>query len=118
MELRRSDVFIHASLEDNSPNAIAEALCCGVAVFSSSSGGSGELIGATGGGRTFGVGEDTALAELMVRGMQDWSWIARQKSAAAGCGNLVNFERIADQHLSAYTHIMEQDGRRARNSGR
>lgn len=100
--LQQTDVYLHSSVSDNSPNSIAEALCSGVPVFASDTGGSMELVSETGGGGGFASGKHEQLEALVMGALESQMWLGQMKQNALRCRPLVDAGTVAKQHIEAY----------------
>ena len=100
--LQKADVYLHSSVSDNSPNSIAEALCSGVPVFASDTGGSMELISETGGGGGFALGKHEQLEALLKGALESHFWLGQIKRNALRARPLVDPGTVAQQHIEAY----------------
>jgi glycosyltransferase involved in cell wall biosynthesis len=100
--LQQTDVYLHSSVSDNSPNSIAEALCSGVPVFASDTGGSMELISGTGGGGGFAHGKHEQLEALLMGALESQMWLGQMKRSALRCRSLVDPSTVAKQHIEVY----------------
>ena len=100
--LQQTDVYLHSSVSDNSPNSIAEALCSGVPVFASDTGGSMELVSETGGGGGFPLGKHEQLEALLMGVLESQTWLGQMKRSALRCRPLVDPDTVAKKHIEVY----------------
>ena len=95
--LRAADLLVSASRSEGLPNAVLEAMACGLAVVLSDIGPHRELLGLSGGaGVAFAVGDDRALAQALRNG------------AAAGASNdpeSLGAGRMSQQYQALYRRL-------------
>lgn len=102
---RQADLFLHCSVADNAPNAIAESLCSGTPVMTSIGGGSAELVRSVQGGVLVTDHSVGAWARALV----EWSLTQAQQTGGAKlsrrAGRFVGADVVARQHLVAYMSV-------------
>lgn len=107
-----ADLLVVPSLMDNAPNVIAEAHACGLPVLASAVGGIPEMIEPGQTGALVPPADCDALAlailELLPIVMSDrMAWSTRCRAFAE---QRYAPERVAEQHLELYQHVIERMG--------
>lgn len=101
-----SDIYVHPSYIDNSPNSVCEAQILGIPVAATAAGGTSSLIqdGVT--GKVVGTGDSAAMAEAIACYMnRPEEAEATAKAAAEAAALRHDKERIVSDLLSAYHSI-------------
>lgn len=101
-----SDVYVHPSYIDNSPNSVCEAQLLGIPVAATAAGGTSSLIqdGVT--GKIVGTGDSSAMAEAITSYMDRPAEAAAKAKAAAEAAALRHDrKKIVSDLLSAYHSI-------------
>jgi len=104
MHLQAANAFILFSRHENFPCVIAEALCCGLPVVSSNTGGIAEAVNETNGILV----ENENIFQLtssLLRMMERYSDYNRE-SISANAIKLYNMETIAEQFVDVYKNIL------------
>lgn len=96
-----ADVFVIASIQDNLPNTVLEALSCGTPVVGFDTGGVGDLVVDGMNGRLVPLRDTSAMAEAIREITQDREFEARlSQGARAHLAEHFTLPKIADQHLA------------------
>ena len=108
-ELMAADVFVFSSESEGRPNAVLEAMACGLPIVASDIAGVRELLG-DGCGRMFEAGNSKQLAEIL-EDFMDEPYEALQTGNSARrktdqCG--LTWEQCAEKHLMAYERCMSE----------
>jgi len=109
-ELLNSDIFIHTSHIENSPNAVAEALAIGMPVIASFAGGTGSLLTDKKDGLLIQDGDPWVLAGAVLELINN-RHLAADLGKAARMNSLIrhNPRAIADKIFSAYQEIIKEE---------
>jgi glycosyltransferase involved in cell wall biosynthesis len=106
--LRASDLFVLPSRAEGMPNALLEALACGLPAVATDVPGSREVLeGGGDAGRLVPVGDPTALAEAIARLVRDPAM--RQGlglRASAAVRERYDIHRVVDRYLAVYGELL------------
>lgn len=106
--LADSDIYVHVSHIENSPNSVCEAMLVGMPVIASYSGGTGSMLENEKEGILVQDGDPYVYAGAIVHLFQHFDF-AKQlgKSARVKAVERHDPQRIANQLLDAYHNIMQ-----------
>jgi glycosyltransferase involved in cell wall biosynthesis len=102
-----ADFFVIPSIEDNSPNTVVEALCCGTPVVGFSIGGIKELIQENFNGILASKVDSNGLANAISLAIQSQTVFDREK-ISNDAQNKHSGEVIAQKHIEIYTEILKK----------
>ena len=107
-EMNRSKVFVMSSNNEGLSNSMIEALCLGLPIVTTKVSGTEELVEDGKNGFLCNIGDEKALAELMLKTAQDGNMnnMSEQNKAKA---NLFKEEQIVDQWEKLITQIISSE---------
>jgi len=109
-ELLASDVFVHPSHIDNSPNSICEAMLIGLPVISTFAGGIPSLISDKHTGTLVQDGDPWAMASVILEIFRDYSNCTDMAIAGREIAkNRHNHDKICQTIFSVYEHIITNE---------
>lgn len=109
-ELLSSDIFIHPSYIDNSPNSICEAQILGVPVISTNVGGIASLIEQNKTGVLIPANDPYTLCAKIIEIYKNKDFAKHLGKTARICAlKRHNIEDIVDQNISIYKSILSED---------
>jgi len=104
VQMQQSNAFVLFSRHENFPCVIEEALCCGLPVVASNTGGVAEAVNA-GNGLLVESEDIVALTDAMIRVMDNYAAFNRENIAKEAIA-LYNKETIANQIVDLYKTVL------------
>lgn len=104
-EMQQSDIFILFSNHENFPCVVVEALCCGLPVIATNTGGIAEAVNGSN-GKLIEVGNVAELANAINEVMLNYKRYDRETIAAVA-GALYSKQKIGEKFLSIYKQVIK-----------
>ena len=112
--LQASDLFLFPSRQEGLPNAVLEAMACGLAVVASRDAGLGDIIRDGENGCTHDIADEAGYGALIARLSSDAE--ARQRLGAAARDTIMkrfSLDAVADRYVAIYRELLGRRDRRA-----